>query len=121
MKPITFKFRWDLLKAFWLKYELELDIEDVIIAFKRVRCALDVIRTLGVIADALKESSAFGVRFVEEESLRDELAGEIDGWFEFGGFIGGTIIEKIDKGLIKKGLDLAAQKAQIAEDEGPMP
>lgn len=115
MAAVTFKFREDLFKEWWLKYEVELGIEDVIIKFKSATSVLDIITALGEVANALKKTGAFAQRFIEDEAFRDELAEDADTWLDFGGIVGATIIETFDKKLIKMLFDMGAQQIETKE------
>lgn len=115
MAAITFKFREDLFKEWWLKYEVELGIEDVIIKFKNATSVLDIIAAVAEVANALKKTGAFAQKFIEDEAFRDELAGDIDSWLDFGGIVGVTLIETFDKRLIKMLLDMGAQQVETKE------
>lgn len=115
MAAVTCKFREDLFKEWWLKYEVELGIEDVIIKFKNATNVLDYITALGEVAGALKKTGAFAQRFIEDEAFRDELAGDADSWLDWGGYVGTTILEAFDKKLIKMLFDMAAQQVETKE------
>jgi hypothetical protein len=115
MAMISFKFRADKFSEFWLKYEVELGIEDVIIAFKKAKNVLDIIIAIGKVADALKATEGFALKFMQDEAFREELAESIDGWLEFGGVIGATVVEGFDKKLIRQILDLAATETEVVE------
>ena len=115
MAAVTFKFRQDLFEQWWAKYEVELGIEAVIVKFKTAQSLLDIIIATGDVADALKKSGSFAQKFITDDNFRDEIASDIDSWLDFGGIVGATLIESLDKRLIKMLLDMAVQKVVPVE------
>ena len=116
MAVVGFKFRTDLLKAFWEKYELQIGIDAVIGQAKNLHTKFDVIKLLGLIGDAFKGTEAISLAFLQDEKFRDTVAGELDEIFEFSGILG-VMIETLDKKLIKDLLDMMAAPVDEVEEE----
>jgi hypothetical protein len=115
-KLFSFSFKRKLLEKLWLDYEIASGVEDVIIAIKQIETRLDIIKVLGVIADALKKTETLAIAFVQDEKVRDDIAGRLDEVFHFGGLIGATIVERFDRQAFKRALDWAAEEVEVKEE-----